>query len=328
LQIECFLTNVYSIDVMAPFCLELQKKGYKCNLALDELFWKVSYGEHFDIQKAIKKAKSWGVKLNLKLNYDVDIAVTQWRVDWALFGLYKNLKAKISYGIGLNKKTNFAGNDFRFDYYFVHGDFEKEILLKNKIDKKRIIKIGFPKLKYEKVNCFIKKEKPIITYLPTWDDFKCIDIAINKLKDFKDYTLFVKPHPLQSQKDIEKLSKYFNIIKDCNIKSVVSFSDYIVGDLKSGAIFDVIYHNPDIYLVALSKKDNLQYFHSLYNRLSVITQYDDIKFTKNNFRNTKNYCFSEEWKINEVDKISPTIQKNELSILKERLEKSYKALNG
>jgi len=309
---------------MAPFCLELQKKGYKCNLALDELFWKVSYGEHFDVDEAIKQAKKWGVKLNLKLNYGVDIAVTQWRVDWALFGLYKNLKAKISYGIGLNKKTNFAENDFRFDYYFVHGDFEKEILLKNKIDEKRIIKIGFPKLKYEKLNCFIKKEKPIITYLPTWDDFKCIGIAMDKLKDFKDYTLFVKPHSLQSQKDIEKLSKYFKVVKDCNIKSVVSFSDYIIGDLKSGAIFDVIYHNPKLPIIALAKKEDLNYFSKLSKNFNIVTEDDEIEFKENDFNKLKNYCFKEEFILKKVSKISPTIDKNELDILKERLEKTYK----
>jgi hypothetical protein len=321
-MIECFLTNLYSIDVMAPFCLEMQKRGYQCHMALDELFWKVSYGEHFDIQKAIQKAKSWGVKLNLRLNYDIDIAVTQWRVDWALFGLYKNLKAKISYGIGLNKETNFAENDFRFDYYFIHGDYEEKILLEHGIDKKRIIKIGFPKLKYEKINCSIKKEKPIITYLPTWDEFKCIDIAIEKLQKFQDFEIYVKPHPLQSKKDLEKLSQ-FKII-DCNIKSIVNFSDFIVGDLKSGAIFDVIYHNPKIPLIALVKKEYLKYFHSLYEKLNIVTENDKIDFRKCDFSKLKNYCFKEEFILDRVSKISPTINKNELNILKERLEKTYK----
>jgi hypothetical protein len=308
---------------MAPFCLELKKRGYDCHMALDELFWKISYGEHFDIQKAIKKAKEWGVKLNLRLNYDVDVAVTQWRVDWALFGLYKNLKAKIGYGIGLNKKTNFASNDFRFDYYFVHGDFEKENLIKNRVDEKRIVKIGFPKLKYEKINCTVKKQKPIITYLPTWDEFRCVNLAIEKLKKFKDFEIYVKPHPLQSKEDLKKLSQ-FKIVKDCNIKSVVDFSDFIVGDLKSGAIFDVIYHNPKIPLVALAKKEQIDFFYDLYKKLNVVTDDEKIEFKQNDFSNLREYCFKEEFDIKEVSKISPTIQKDELDILKERVEKTYK----
>ena len=156
-MIECFLTNVYSVDVMAPFCLELQKRGFDCHLALHELFWKVSYAEHFDIDKAIKKANDWKVELKLKLDYDADIAVTQWKSDWAVFNLYKNLKAKISYGVGLNKLTNFSQNDFSFDLYFVHGDFESELLKLNGVEKERIVKIGFPKLKYQIVNFNLQK---------------------------------------------------------------------------------------------------------------------------------------------------------------------------
>ena len=325
-MIECFLINIYSVDIMAPFCLELQKRGFDCHLALHELFWKASYGEHFNIDKAIKKANDWKVELKLKLNYDADIAVTQWRSDWAVFNLYKNLKAKISYGVVLNKLTDFPQDDFNFDLYFVHGDFESELLKLNRVEEKRIVKIGFPKLKYQKINFNVQKTKPIITYLPTWDEFKCVDLAIEILKDYnKEYDIYIKPHPLQSKDDLKKLS-IFNILdKDVTIKSIVYFSDYIVGDLKSGVIFDVLYYNTNIPIIALSKKENLKYHYDLYKELDlVVAEKKDFKLVKGkNKSNLKKYGFKEEFNISNVEKISRS-RGDELIILKERLEKTYK----
>ena len=331
-MIECFLTNLYSIDVMAPFCIEMKKRGYECHMALDKLFWKLSYGEHFDIQKAIKKADKWGVKLNLRLNYEADIAVTQWRVDWALFGLYKNLKARMSYGVGLNKKTNFAENDFRFDLYFVNGNLEKDVLIKNGVDIERIIQIGSPKLKYQKINYFIQKTKPIITYLPTWDEFNCIDIAIQKLKLFRDkYDIYIKPHPLQSKEDLKKLSQFNLLSKNITLKSVVEFSDIIVGDLKSGVLCECLYFK-DIPIFAFTQTKHLQFYYKSYKQFEdIITENKDINL---NIRKDKikliDYCFSEDKVYNfKVTKISPTIENiTELDILKQRLENTYKHKRG
>jgi hypothetical protein len=328
-MIECFLTNLYSIDVMAPFCLELQKRGYKCHLALDELFWKISYGEHFDIKRAIEKAKKWGVELNLRLNYDAKIVVTQWRSDWMLFSKYKNLKAHISYGIGLNKNTNFTNyplKDLQFDLFFIHGDFEEKLLLKKGIDKKRIIKIGFPKLKYQKENLKIKKEKPIITYLPTWDEYKCIDIAIDKLTPLKNkFDIYIKPHPLQSKEDLEKLSCFNVLGKDTTIKSIVNFSDYIFSDLKSGALFDCLYYGFN-KIFAFSYQKDLKNFYKDYKTISIFCEDDEIDLNKKT-QIDKNFFFNEEWNlenIENIDKISYSSNEKEIDILIERLKKVYK----
>ena len=325
MQIECFLTNLYSIDVMAPFCLELQKKGYKCNLALDELFWKVSYGEHFDVDEAIKQAKKWGVKLNLKLNYGVDIAVTQWRVDWALFGVYKNLKAKISYGVSLRKGINFARGDKRFDYYFVHGEFEKEQLLNLGIEENRIIKIGFPKLKHEKSNCYLTSKKKILTYFSTWDEFNNIEFAVDLLKKLQsEYQIYIKPHPLQREEELEKLKKFS--VLNCNIKSLVKHSDVILFDLKSGSIAEILYWGSNKTIIGICE-DKKNYYEI--NYLDKVLEYDnELKIPKKvkNKNKLKNYLISE--KMDNLDfhivKISPTIQRDELDFLQERLKKTYK----
>lgn len=331
-MVECFLTNLYSIDVMAPFCIEFKKKGYDCHLALDELFWKISYGEHFDIKRAIEKAKEWGVKLNLRLNYNAKIAVTQWKADWMLFSKYKNLKAHISYGIGLNKNTNFTNyplKNLQFDLFFVHGNFEEELLLKRGIDKKRIIKIGFPKLKYQKINLNIKKKKPIITYLPTWDKYKCIDIAIDKLKSLKNkFDIYVKPHPLQSKEDLEKLNCFNILNKDVNIKSITNFSDYIFADLKSGALFDSIYYGFKKVFAFSYKKDLKDYYdiYDIYKNIPIFYENDKIDLNKK-IEINKNYFFTEEWNLENLDKIekiSKTINIKEIDFLIERLKKVYR----
>jgi len=327
-MVECFLTNLYSIDVMAPFCLELKKRGINCHLALDELFWKISYGEHFDINKAIEKAKEWGVELNLRLDYDVKIAVTQWTSDWMLFSKYRNLKAHLSYGIGINKNTNYTNydiEDLKFDLFFVHGDFEEELLLKRGISKKRVVKIGFPKLKYQKINLKIEKEKPVITYLSTWDKYNSIDIAIEKLSPLKEqYNIYVKPHPLQSKKDLEKLS-IFNILdKEVTIKSIVNFSNYIFADLKSGALFDCLYYNfKNIY--AFSYQKYLSDYYDVYKNIPIFCENNEIYFNLNHKLN-KNYFFKEEFILNKISKISSTSNEKEVDILIKRLKKVYKDL--
>jgi hypothetical protein len=328
-MIECFLTNLYSIDVMAPFCLELQKRGYKCHLALDELFWKISYGEHFDIKRAIEKAKKWGVELNLRLNYDAKIAVTQWRSDWMLFSKYKNLKAHISYGVSINKNTNYISypkEGLNFDLFFIHGDFEEDLLLKRGIDKKRLIKIGFPKLKYQKENLKIKKEKPIITYLSTWDEYKCIDIAIDKLTPLKDkFDIYIKPHPLQSKEDLEKLSCFNFLDKDTTIKSIVNFSDYIFSDLKSGALFDCIYYDFD-KIFAFSYEKYLKDYFDNYQNISIFCEKKQINLNTETKLN-KELFFNEKWNLENlenIDKISYSSDEKEINILIDRLKKVYK----
>jgi hypothetical protein len=329
-MIECFLTNLYSIDVMAPFCLELQKRGYKCNLALDELFWKISYGEHFDIKRAVEKARKWGVKLNLRLNYDAKLAITQWTTDWMLFSKYKNLKAHISYSMAFNKKSNFINfslNDLQFDLFFIYGDYEYNLLLKKGIESKRLIKIGYPKLKYQKENLEIKKEKPIITYLSTWDEYKCVDIAIEKLTSFKyKFDIYVKPHPLQSKEDLEKLSCFNILSKETTIKSIVNFSDYIFSDLHSGVLFDCIYFNFN-NLFAFSYKKDLNNYLYFYKDIIIFCEDDEIKLNKKTKLNKKLF-FNEEWNnlknIGKIDKISFTSNEKEIDILIERLKNVYK----
>ena len=330
-MIECFLTNLYSIDVMAPFCLEMKKRGIDCHLALDELFWKISYGKHFDIKRAIQKAKEWNVELNLRLNYDAKIAVTQWTTNWMLFSKYKNLKAHISYGVSINKYTSFTGyknEELKFDIFFIHGDFEEKLLLKKGIEKNRIIKIGFPKLKYQKMNFKIEKKKPVITYLSTWDEYKAIDIAIEKLLPLQNkYDIFVKPHSLQKEEDLEKL-KIFNLLpKEITVRSIVNISDYIFTDLKSGVFFDCVYFDfKNLY--AFSYKNQLKDYYDEYKNIVIFTENDNIDLSKRS-KIKKEKFFKDVFdieKVHSVDKISSTSSEKELDILIKRLEKVYKDL--
>ena len=332
-MIECFLIDIDSVDVMAPFCLELEKRGVECNLALDELFWKVSYGEHFDINKAIQKAKEYSVKLNLQLNYNAKIAVTQWTSDWALFGLYKNYKARLSYGANVREDTIFY--DYNFDLYFVYGDFEKEVLLKKGIDEKRIIKIGYPKLLYQKEKKLNSKE--ILTYLPTWDEYSAIDWILEKFKNL-NYEIWIKPHPLtflvpDKKHILEKIKKYGFKIVNYSTKTIVKNSDVIVTDLKSGVTWDILFFDPQkTLIVAYNKKDKNGYF-NFFDKFDLAINEDDefsIPASKDKTK-LKNYIFEqnpeyEKIKSFNLPKISKTIKKNELDILQERLEKTYNFL--
>ena len=162
--------------------------------------------------------------------------------------------------------------------------------------------------------------------MPTWDEFKCVDLAIEILKDYnKEYDIYIKPHPLQSKEDLRKLNIFKILDKDITIKSIANFSDYIVGDLKSGAIFDVLYYNSNIPIIVLSKKENLKYHYDLYKELDlVVCEKKDFRLVKGKNKNKlKEFGFNEEFIINNVKKISKS-GGDELIVLKERLEKTYR----
>jgi len=286
----------------------------------------------------IEKAKEWQVELNLRLNYDIKIAVTQWTSDWMLFSKYKNYKARISYGANLNKNTIFY--DYNFDLYFVYGNFEKEFLLSKKVNEDRIIKIGYPKLYYQVLNFFIKKDKPILTYLPTWDEYSAMDWLLDKLSKLTDYKIYIKPHPLTFTDPLKKhqlnfIKKYNFSILDSKVstKSIVDFSDIIITDLKSGVTCDVLYFNPkQTLIVAYNKKDKNSYFDVFNEFDKSICEDDELTIInihpkdKTHFKYRifeKNYEFDKLKNLN-ICKISPTSNESEYNILQKRLKQVYR----
>jgi hypothetical protein len=358
-KIEFFLTNLNSIYVVAPFCKRLNEYGFEANLAIDELFWKISFGEHFNVNKAINLADKFNVPLHLKLNYDVDIAVTQWIPSYAQFALYKNLKAKITYGIVINKNTEFSYQKElnEIDLFFVHGDFQKENLLSYNINKDRIFKIGYPKLEYQKdLNnnqnlrelYNLKDEKKIIAYLPTWDEYNSIDSLIDALDVLSDtYYILAKLHPLTYT--IPEKKEQLNLIKNSNIilidenipiKDIAQCCDLAISDLKSGVTEDLIYFNSSLPIITFSKEKYLNLYYDVCHKIGKIVSNEvqlykaisSIKIRDN--KELQEYFFDistnesliklKNIKLKKISKIYDN--KLEINILKDRLENTYRNL--
>jgi hypothetical protein len=250
----------------------------------------------FDYNNAINILNDNSLLYLTHYRANADIAFTT--QDAYLLGKYKSKTTKINLSYGFSYKRDYFIHSSRttkgFDYRFVHGDEQKEILSEY-IDKSKILKVGYPKYS-NKLDSYPSKkeilnelkvatEKPILVYFPTWDEDNSIKTYANVIKSLKDrYFVVSKAHHCTSLEknpdDYKTLVDISDLVLEGNYDfgKAALIGDIAVADAKSGASFEIAYVNTNIpiVLVLKSKEDGKKYKDERWDYFSVVDNMLDL----------------------------------------------------
>lgn len=262
--IEFYLIDAFEIYHFLPLYLYLKDKKINVNFVAEPCFSNTSK-KWFDYKNALRILKELKLHFYTKCNENAKIAFTTQRVE--LLDKYKNIKARLSYGIGLNN-GNFSidRNSFEgFDLIFIHGQYQKD-----KLKKDNAYIIGYPKYDYFKDLPFkdltsiynIHTKKPILLYLPTYDEDSSIQRFAPFIKSLQeDFFIVSKPHHctarLKDKKtDFLLLKELSNVLLNPNetLFDCVRLADFVLVDAKSGASSEIVYIDKNIKFILLSPR--------------------------------------------------------------------------
>lgn len=229
-------------------------------------------GSWFDYDTGITLLNKYEAAYLTGYRRDADIALTT-QYSSTLKKYDHAIKVHVPYGMGLLKDVfmNSAGVLDGFDYSLAHGQFHRALLEKHNIlDINRIPIIGYPRYTlYErkqkgKNECRkelgIETDKPVIVYLPTWDEDKSISLFRNAFEKLREeYCIVTKPHHCTARlsncaKDRMILNEISDLVLGGNddLATIVGLGDILICDAKSGVSLEAAFLYPDIPLVMLS----------------------------------------------------------------------------
>ncbi len=215
-----------------------------------------------------------------------------------------------------------------FDYFFCHCKIDYQIL-KNKIAKKKLKIIGYPRYQLnhssskkqnikKKINkeFLINKDKKILFWIPTiinkegFEEISNITLWIEQVVKFakkNKYIIILRPHPKIDKKNFKILLKFkqkYKIKIDCekgrNLNEIYLSADLVITDY-GGSVFSALYHMKKIILLNLPK----DHFY--------------VKEKINNLSQVKRKSFVNVNLSNGLDNIEKLVKKKDFKKLKENI---------
>lgn len=272
LIIDFYLIDSFEIFHFIPFYRALNDAGFDARFIAEPCHRNTAHN-WFDYDNAKSILERESVLFLEKPRKTANIAFTT--QDAHLLKKYHRKTKRINLSYGFSFKKDYFIHSKRttdgFDYRFVHGDIQKEILSEF-MDAKRILKVGYPKhahrinnLSRDVILCElnIKTQKPILVYFPTWDDDSTIQTYYNEIKKLRnDYYVISKAHhctsPAKKPDDYKALHEISDCVLDGNydFRKAAIIGDIVIADAKSGASFEVAYINSTIPIALLLKSEN------------------------------------------------------------------------
>ena len=320
ITVEFYIVDSFEIYHFIPLYHVLRQNGVYAKFVIEDEKTNTS-GKWFDYKTAKNILEEKELEFSEYSNANADIVFTTQGVE-VLTKYPQSIKIALSYSVAFNK------DDFRvapkstigFDYKFVNGYFQKDILSeKNYINKERIINVGYPKhygYRYSMVNknqvvkeLNINTDKQILVYLPTWDHDPSVEAYYHEIIKLKEqYFIVTKPHHctfrLESQTErLKKIYELSDVVLDGNydFEKAVSIADVLLCDATSGASTESRVLNPEARLVLLSTRNDIkEYFYSEIEDFAdaVVNKPSDLLEVMNHIDNQK-----KDWKyIIDMDK--------------------------
>jgi len=289
-EIEFYLTDAFEIYHFMPIYFMLLEQGFKVGLVAEPGCIN-TVGNWFDYNEAVKILQQNCMDYYTKANAGAKIAITTQYA--SLLKKYKNKKVSLSYGFGLNK-DNFAHTERAtkgLTARLVHGEFSRQQITRY-MAPENIYAVGFPKHDHDLVNheyqketilnkYNIKTDKPVLLYLPTWDEDASIKKYAPAFKNLKEkFFLLVKPHHCTARlrekwEDLDILKNLADYLLDGNslFSEAVFCADIVVADAKSGAGLEAIYLKsvPAVF-ISLRERTEDDYYDYLFKIGGVITE--------------------------------------------------------
>ena len=191
--VEFYIIDSFEIYHFLPLYRLLREKGVYAIFVLEDESRNAS-GKWVDYKNAKQILDDKEVEYSEYYNEKADIVFTTQGVE-ILTKYSHSIKIALAYGPAFNNDDFLITpkSTIGFDYKFVNGEFQKDILSeKNYINKEHIINVGYPKhygYKYSIENkdkvlkeLNINTEKQILVYLPTWDHDPSVEAYYDEIR--------------------------------------------------------------------------------------------------------------------------------------------------
>lgn len=274
--VEFYLVDAFEIFHFEPLYNLLREHGIYARFVAEPKDRNTA-GGWFDYETAKKILNERNLEYNECCNTDADIAFTT-QFSYNLRKYSKAIKINMTYGCSFNKDGFWFQESAMkgFDYKFVDGTFIKDKCLeKNILDEKHIKVIGSPKHynyhreMFDRISLYqelgIVTNKPVLLYLPTWDEDSSISRFYDEIRLLKEkFFIVTKPHHCtyhlkEKEGELEKLYELSDLVLDGNydFEKAVMLGDIRICDAKSGAAIESCCLNPDIPTVFLSVRKDI-----------------------------------------------------------------------
>lgn len=314
-EVEFYLIDSFEIYHFLPLYEDFINADINAKFIAEPNFIH-SCGDWFDYDKTIAILQEFGVDYRTLANENAKFVIST--QESRNLSKYKNKKVRLSYSAGL-AITHPSINShyfYGYDYLFVHGNYEKDII-SSYVNKDKIYTIGYPRYKNLIKNPPQKKDikakyniytdKPLLVYLPTWDENSSICKFGDKIKSLNDeFFVITKPHHCtlrlkSSKKDLEKCYEISSLVlvQNQSLEEIAILSDYALIDAKSASCTEILYLNKEAKITPLSPHKNIDtlYVNSINNGGGIMNSKaiinDPNKLTKDSILNAKNFLFKD-----------------------------------
>lgn len=281
INVEFYLVDAFEISHFAPFYELLREQGLNAVFVAEDAEENTSGASWFNYSEAINLLNSNHFEYHTQCNPRAQFAFTT--QDARVLGKYDANTKKIwlSYGSSLLRQSYFVSDRsiLGFDYKLVHGKFDKMRCF-GRMNEAKIQVVGYPRY-----YCHARKEnmsidelrqslgittnKPILCYLPTWDEHSSLQKFHLTFRTLNEkYYIITKPHHCtwrlkEKQKDMDVIHEISDLVlePDYSLENFSQLGDITLVDAKSGAALECCFLNPNIKMIWLSpKKDIDKYF--------------------------------------------------------------------
>lgn len=273
ITVEFYLIDSFEIEHFVPLYYYFRNNGIYARFVLEHPDINTAR-KWFNYEAAKEKILDLGLEYSEELNEKANVAFTTQKAEILSKYRKETIRINLQYGCSLLKqafgvsKASVEG----FDFKFVNGEFDKE-LCQSLLLKTKVINIGYPKYmnrRKDLVKDNIKKElginteKPILLYLPTWDEYNSIQKYKESILEIKDdYYIITKPHHctyrledrLRDKEIIFEISDKV-VEPSYDLYQLMNMCDITLIDAKSGVALESVFLNPNVKTVWLMPNMN------------------------------------------------------------------------
>lgn len=300
-NIEFYLVDAFEIANFLPFYKLFRNAGAHAIFVAEPPAINVA-GNWFDYEKALEILQNECLEYREKCNENAQLAFTTQDAKNLSHYSKRTKRVNCSYGYGLIRNSYaFTKRVVEgFDYKLCNGHFQQIILEKLCSPNTELFNIGIPKYygvaRLEKSVIIdqlnIHTQKPILVYLPTWDECCCVGTFYKEFLELgeKYYIITKLHHVLERMDEYRSIRTQIREFSDLVIEStysladIITIADLIIADAKSGASLESIYINEDASALFLSNSSDIEtvYFDEIHEVAPIVISGEKIANVLNN----------------------------------------------
>lgn len=285
MKVEFLLTDPLLVSHAAPVLKALAGRGVDAAFVAEPRHSGIILFERsmkLAVQAAaLEAARASGVPTRTAIDPDADVALTA--PGSHILHLYRRIKLKFRYGVGLHKGFHYCRESSGgFDGLLAHGPFEADRFAEW-IPRDRTRVMGSPRHDAYFANPTTQEEargrllpdgaasRKVVAYFPTWDEHGSLERCGSALAEIsRAHRLLIKPHSMcefspRARSALQNLARAgAHVLRaDAVFADVVAAADIIISDAKSGATAESLLLAPGTPLITLTDLPMDEFFPEL-----------------------------------------------------------------